>query len=95
VAVREFATAAGPVDYALFVNRMLCRVIEAKPAGTTLSGFSEQAARYIAAVPHQLVRSTDQARSRQGYVLGALFDIPYGLHLVYYTAGGDALEQAG
>lgn len=45
VAVREFATEAGPVDYALFVNRALCGVIEAMPEGTTLSGFSEQAAR--------------------------------------------------
>jgi len=51
VAVREFQTASGPADYALFVGRRLCGVIEAKPAGTTLSGFSEQASRYIADVP--------------------------------------------
>ena len=44
VAVREFRTAAGPVDYALFIDRRLCGVIEAKPAGTTLSAFSDQAA---------------------------------------------------
>ena len=44
VAVREFATASGPVDYALFVDKRFCGVVEAKPAGTTLSGFSEQAA---------------------------------------------------
>ncbi len=36
VAVREFATASGPVDYALFVARDLCGVIEAKADGTTL-----------------------------------------------------------
>ena len=47
VAVREFATASGPVDYALFVGRALCGVVEAKPEGTTLSGFSDQAARYM------------------------------------------------
>ncbi len=47
VAVREFQTASGPVDFALFVDRRLCGVIEAKPQGTTLSGFAEQAARYI------------------------------------------------
>jgi type I site-specific restriction endonuclease len=62
VAVREFATAAGPVDYALFVGRVLCGVIEAKPAGTTLSGFADQAARYIADVPQHLVRREGQVR---------------------------------
>jgi Flp pilus assembly protein TadD len=31
VAVREFQTASGPVDYGLFVGRKLCGVIEAKP----------------------------------------------------------------
>jgi type I restriction enzyme R subunit len=44
VAVREFATGSGPVDYALFVDKRFCGVVEAKPAGTTLSVFSEQAA---------------------------------------------------
>ncbi len=62
VAVREFATASGPVDYALFVGRDLCGVIEAKPAGTTLSGFAEQAARYMADVPEHLVRREGQVR---------------------------------
>jgi len=38
VAVREFQTGSGPVDYGLFVGRKLCGVIEAKPEGTTLSG---------------------------------------------------------
>ncbi len=62
VAVREFQTASGPVDYGLFVGRKLCGVIEAKPEGTTLSGFSEQAARYIAGVPKHLVREQGQVR---------------------------------
>ena len=56
VAVREFQTDSGPVDYALFVDRRLCGVIEAKPEGTTLSGFSDQAGRYIAGAPDYLVR---------------------------------------
>jgi type I restriction enzyme, R subunit len=56
VAVREFATASGPVDYALFVGRTLCGVVEAKPEGTTLSGFSDQATRYMESVPQELVR---------------------------------------
>src|SRR5215471_10452189 len=38
VAVREFPTASGPVDYALFVGRTLCGVVEAKPEGTTPLG---------------------------------------------------------
>jgi type I restriction enzyme R subunit len=62
VAVREFQTASGPVDYGLFVGRRLCGVIEAKAEGTTLSGFSEQAARYIADVPKHLVREEGQVR---------------------------------
>jgi type I restriction enzyme R subunit len=63
VAVREFATASGPVDYALFVGRSLCGVIEAKPEGTTLSGFSDQATRYMGGVPQQLVRREDRCAS--------------------------------
>ena len=62
VAVREFATASGPVDYALFVGRRLVGVVEAKPDGVTLSGFAEQAARYIADVPPHLVREEGQVR---------------------------------
>ena len=62
VAVREFPTTSGPVDYALFVGGALCGVVEAKPEGTTLSGFSDQAARYMSGVPEQLVRSEGQVR---------------------------------
>ncbi len=62
VAVREFATASGPVDYALFVGGTLCGVIEAKPEGMTLSGFSDQAARYMGSVPEHLVRREGQVR---------------------------------
>ncbi len=62
MAVREFQTGSGPVDYGLFVGRRLCGVIEAKPEGTTLSGFSEQAERYIANVPKHLVREEGQVR---------------------------------
>jgi type I restriction enzyme R subunit len=62
VAVREFQTASGPFDYALFVGRRLCGVIEAKPEGVTLSGFSEQAARYIADMPSALVQTQGQVR---------------------------------
>ncbi|TAH66303.1 MAG: restriction endonuclease subunit R [Rhodopseudomonas palustris] len=62
VAVREFQTASGPVDYALFVGRRLCGVIEAKAGGTTLSGFAEQAERYIADLPKHLIREEGQVR---------------------------------
>jgi type I restriction enzyme, R subunit len=62
VAVREFSTASGPVDYALFVGGTLCGVVEAKPEGTTLSGFADQAARYLGGVPEHLVRREGQLR---------------------------------
>lgn len=62
VAVREFQTASGPVDYALFVERRLVGVVEAKASGTTLSGFSEQASRYIADAPRHLVHEEGQVR---------------------------------
>src|SRR6516164_3951377 len=62
VAVREFPTGSGPVDYALFVGGTLCGVVEAKPEGTTLSGFADQAARYLGSVPGHLVRREDQLR---------------------------------
>src|SRR5256885_2299975 len=62
VAVREFATGSGPVDYALFVGRTLCGVVEAKAEGTTLSGFSDQASRYMAHIPEHLVREHGQVR---------------------------------
>jgi type I restriction enzyme, R subunit len=62
VAVREFQTEAGPVDYALFVDRRFCGVVEAKAEGTTLSGFSDQARRYMAGAPEYLVREPGQVR---------------------------------
>ena len=49
VAVREFQTESGPVDYGLFVGRRLCGVAEAKPEGTTLS--SPLPARSTPAIP--------------------------------------------
>lgn len=72
IAVREFQTASGPIDYGLFVGRRLCGVIEAKSEGTTLSGFSEQTARYIADVPNHLVRDfrgAIQGRAERGIFL--------------------------
>jgi len=62
VAARKFATASGPVDYALFVGGTLCGLVEAKPEGTTLSGFSVQAARYMGGLPEHLIRSERQVR---------------------------------
>ena len=41
VAVREFQTVSGPADYALFVDRKGVGVVEAKKAGTMLSGVFE------------------------------------------------------
>jgi type I restriction enzyme R subunit len=66
VAVREFGTGAGPTDYGLFVDKQFCGVIEAKPAGTTLSGYSDQAHRYITEAPEWL--GVDPAQRRFEYV---------------------------
>ena len=48
VAVREFSTSTGPVDYALFVEERPIGVIEAKPevAGEHITRVEEQSARY-------------------------------------------------
>lgn len=54
VAVREFPTNAGPVDYALFANRKAVGVVEAKPTGSTLSGVAEQTAKYIRNFPENV-----------------------------------------
>jgi type I restriction enzyme, R subunit len=51
VAVREFMTASGPADYVLFVDRKAVGIVEAKKAGTTLSGVFEQSARYMTSFP--------------------------------------------
>src|SRR4051794_30960205 len=46
VAVREFPTATGPVDYALYVDGKVIGTIEAKKEGVTLSSVEPQADRY-------------------------------------------------
>ncbi len=51
VAVREFATASGPADYLLFVDRQAVGVVEAKKAGVTLTGVEEQSGRYRLGLP--------------------------------------------
>ena len=49
VAVREMQSQGGPADYVLFVDGKAIGVLEAKKAGTTLSGVAEQSERYTAA----------------------------------------------
>ena len=55
VAIREFSLKSGLADYALFVNRNLVGVVEAKPEGTTLSGVAEQSQKYLTGVPESLL----------------------------------------
>ncbi|HET6594215.1 MAG TPA: DEAD/DEAH box helicase family protein, partial [Anaerolineales bacterium] len=56
VAVREFPVTGGEADYLLFVDGKAVGVVEAKPAGTTLSGVAEQAGGYVVglapSIPH-------------------------------------------
>ena len=54
VAVREFHTGSGFADFLLFVNREAVGIIEAKAAGTTLSGVHEQTIQYGASFPENL-----------------------------------------
>ena len=54
VAVREFVTDAGPADYLLFVDRKAVGVVEAKKAGTTLTGVETQSTKYRTGLPPQL-----------------------------------------
>lgn len=54
VAVREVPTQAGPADYVLYVDRQAVGVIEAKPAGTTLTGVEPQTRKYQHSYPGEL-----------------------------------------
>jgi len=54
VAVREFPTASGPVDYLLYVERQAAGAVEAKPKGFTLSGVETQSQRYSEGLPDSL-----------------------------------------
>jgi type I restriction enzyme, R subunit len=54
VAVREFPTGRGEADYLLFVDRKAVGVVEAKKEGTTLSGVSEQSAKYQTSFPEDI-----------------------------------------
>jgi len=54
IAVREFPLKSGTADYLLFVDRKAAGVVEAKPAGTTLSGVADQTGIYMAGVPDNL-----------------------------------------
>ena len=60
VAVRGFSLPNGPCDYLLFVGGKAAGVLEAKKAGTTLSGVAEQSGRYMAKLPEYLARWSDQ-----------------------------------
>jgi len=55
VAVREVHLGeAGRADYLLYVEKRLCGVIEAKPAGTPLTGVQWQTNRYAEGVPAEM-----------------------------------------
>ncbi|MCC2547432.1 DEAD/DEAH box helicase family protein [Hymenobacter sp. BT175] len=60
VAVREFQTSTGPADYALFVDRKLVGVIEAKAEGSLLGVVAEQTARYLTSTTKFVQRAADQ-----------------------------------
>lgn len=51
VAVSEFPLQGGTPDYLLFVDKQAVGVVEAKPAGHTLSGVADQSGAYVTSVP--------------------------------------------
>ena len=67
VAVREVPTEAGPADYVLFVDRQAVGVIEAKPAGTTLTGVEPQTRKYQLSYPMGLPAFQVQGALPFGY----------------------------
>jgi len=54
IAVREFPLKSGFADYLLYVDGKAVGVIEAKPAGHTLTGVETQSAKYADGLPAQL-----------------------------------------
>ena len=54
VAIRELPTSEGPADYVLFVDKRAVGVIEAKKAGTTLTGVEWQTRKYLGGLPDEL-----------------------------------------
>ena len=67
VAVREVPTGAGPADYVLFVDRQAVGVIEAKKAGSTLTGVEPQTGKYRNAYPDELPAFTAEGALPFGY----------------------------
>ena len=67
VAVREVPTEAGPADYVLFVDRQAVGVIEAKKAGTTLTGVEPQTRKYQISSPDWLPSFTVDGALPFGY----------------------------
>lgn len=51
VAIREFSLASGFADYMLFVDGRAVGVVEAKKAGTPLSGVDTQSQKYLEGLP--------------------------------------------
>jgi|GEM_PF-3037145 len=68
VAIREFPLTTGEADYLLVAGRKPVGVVEAKPAGTTLSGVAEQSGKYLLGVPDYLPKVGEKltAFSKQG-----------------------------
>jgi type I restriction enzyme R subunit len=59
VAIRELHMKSGFADYVLYVDRRAVGVVEAKPAGTTLTGIEPQTAKYATGMLAHLPRVCD------------------------------------
>jgi type I restriction enzyme R subunit len=62
VALREAGVGGGEADYLLFLAGKAAGVIEAKPAGTTLSGVAEQSESYMGELPPFYQKWSDPLR---------------------------------
>ena len=65
VSIRSFQTELDSVEHALFFERKLYAVIDAKPERSTLSRFLDCMAGSITEVPHYLVRNESRAPLEQ------------------------------
>lgn len=54
IAVREFPLKSGFADYLLYADQRAIGVVEAKPAGHTLTGVETQSAKYLSGLPRDL-----------------------------------------
>jgi hypothetical protein len=97
VAVREFVMADGreSADYLLFVDRQAVGVIEAKKAGTTLTGVEWQSAKYLLSRCTEAQRSVANAERRCERLRSAMLTAAFAGHFFPTHEGGSKIAGLG